>query len=991
MFKSLNGNCKLFLLISFLSVFSESKSQLQPCTYNNTTVCPGITYRFNYSVALSTSGSPTSTNLVGSPSGSMPVTTQITNIGNGSYGSFGSIVTGANDPVAGGFSGGEDDYAIFFDPNNATSSSTVTVMLDLPCSFTNVRFRINDIDCSTPSWPTLTNNNRRDRVTILAYNKGVLVPTPSITAVAGASATFTIAGNVMLAKGQTTGSDNDNLGSAQIDFGSTYIDSIRIFYDEEICSLIPSSSTPAKPCSDFDPANRGIAVFAGFEIFVPCTISLSGNVFNDLNGLLGDNTVNGTGLGNPSSTQLYANLLDGSGNVVNTVPVSAGGAYTFNGVSRSTSYTVQLSTNQGTLFSPAPANALPAGWVNTGEFLGTGIGNDGTVNGRLPVTTGTTNITNANFGINSIPESAINVQSTIGNPGGFNSSLVPTAAFQTSTGANPNTNDANGGAVTQIRITAFPSNTNSITINGTVYTNGGACPPATVCTAWPGGGVTVSYTNGVGPSVPISVDPIEGNVDVVIPFAARDAAGAEDATPGSVTIPFRTIPLSGLVWNDADGSLTQNGGEQVINGTNSGGGLLTGAVLYANLIDPSGNVIATVPVQSNGTYNFPNVPQTTTNLVVQISSNQGVVGSLKPATSVPAGWGIVGENKNGQGGPGDATPNGEIIINAGAVTITQQNFAIERLPDSDPKSYIIAKPTLNSFLTLNGAGLTPGPLSGSDPEDGTLGNSNRIAITSLPTNNNQIWYSGVQITLGADGINPPSPSNPFIINSYNPALLQIRFTGNGSTGTSFTYAFRDAAGLQDPTPATYSLSWTGTLPVNLISFNAARSGNNSIINWNVESQIDLKEYYVESSNNGREPFTRIAVIAANNQNAGSYYYSDINASGRSATVYYRLKMIDNNGTEKISKIVLVRFEKGISVDVRPTIINAGEPVSISVATTDQNIFTVKLINMNGQVMQTKSLNSGSSIQIETTNLSKGIYIIRISGIQSESTERIIVQ
>ncbi|MGF2413025.1 MAG: hypothetical protein ACQUYJ_11915, partial [Ferruginibacter sp.] len=70
----------------------------------------------------------------------------------------------------------------------------------------------------------------------------------------------------------------------------------------------------------------------------------------------------------------------------------------------------------------------------------------------------------------------------------------------------------------------------------------------------PGAGVTVPYTNGTGPSQAISVDPIEGNVDVVIPFASIDNAGREDATPGSVTIPFRTITLAGTVFNDLNGN-----------------------------------------------------------------------------------------------------------------------------------------------------------------------------------------------------------------------------------------------------------------------------------------------------------------------------------------------------------------------------------------------------------------------------------------------------
>ncbi len=52
------------------------------------------------------------------------------------------------------------------------------------------------------------------------------------------------------------------------------------------------------------------------------TISLSGNVFNDIGGLVANANVDGTGIGLPSGTQLYANLVSG-GVVVGTVPVAA--------------------------------------------------------------------------------------------------------------------------------------------------------------------------------------------------------------------------------------------------------------------------------------------------------------------------------------------------------------------------------------------------------------------------------------------------------------------------------------------------------------------------------------------------------------------------------------------------------------------------------------------------------------------------------------------
>ena len=59
------------------------------------------------------------------------------------------------------------------------------------------------------------------------------------------------------------------------------------------------------------------------------TISLNGNVFNDVGGLVANANVDGTGIGLPSGTQLYANLLNAAVSVVGIVPVTADGTYSF--------------------------------------------------------------------------------------------------------------------------------------------------------------------------------------------------------------------------------------------------------------------------------------------------------------------------------------------------------------------------------------------------------------------------------------------------------------------------------------------------------------------------------------------------------------------------------------------------------------------------------------------------------------------------------------
>ena len=128
---------------------------------------------------------------------------------------------------------------------------------------------------------------------------------------------------------------------------------------------------------------------------------ISGNVFIDPQTT--DNNINQS-FGNPNARTnagglLYANLISG-GLVIATTQVSVNGDYLFDNVPVG-SYTVQLSSNPGVVGLPQPGTALPANWVNTGEFIGASAGTDGTINGVSSVITISPSviISEVNFGI----------------------------------------------------------------------------------------------------------------------------------------------------------------------------------------------------------------------------------------------------------------------------------------------------------------------------------------------------------------------------------------------------------------------------------------------------------------------------------------------------------------------------------------------------------------------------------------------------------------
>jgi hypothetical protein len=133
-------------------------------------------------------------------------------------------------------------------------------------------------------------------------------------------------------------------------------------------------------------------------------IEITGTVFEDTNRLT-DNTVNGTGT---DAGGLYANLVNPSTQaVIACVPVNVDGSYRFvttNGVEQNTAHDVILTRTAQDVGVTLGEATLPTTWVSTGEHVGADSGSDGTIDGRLSLTTTDIGVTEVNFGIVQVPD-----------------------------------------------------------------------------------------------------------------------------------------------------------------------------------------------------------------------------------------------------------------------------------------------------------------------------------------------------------------------------------------------------------------------------------------------------------------------------------------------------------------------------------------------------------------------------------------------------------
>ena len=187
--------------------------------------------------------------------------------------------------------------------------------------------------------------------------------------------------------------------------------------------------------------------------------------------------------------------------------------------------------------------------------------------------------------------------------------------------------------------------------------------------------------------------------------------------------------------------------------------------------------------------------------------------------------------------------------------------------------------------------------------------------------------------------------------------------------------FSDFTGTSDISP----------LPVVLGSFEAVKEAETSAgIYWNTVSEKNSSHFIIERATEfGKfEPIEKVKA-AGNSQKAINYRYSDVNVAEilNANTVFYRLKMVDLDGTYEYSQVKTVYFGKEAdpSITVYPVPFN--NELSIFIAANQDSEGAIEVLNIMGKVCyqsnyQVKAGGDKVSLQ-ELASLPAGVYLVRV--------------
>ncbi len=203
------------------------------------------------------------------------------------------------------------------------------------------------------------------------------------------------------------------------------------------------------------------------------------------------------------------------------------------------------------------------------------------------------------------------------------------------------------------------------------------------------------------------------------------------------------------------------------------------------------------------------------------------------------------------------------------------------------------------------------------------------------------------------------------LSAYNGQTIQIGFEGVSDYGNSI--------GLDD-----VNISYLGTVPVTMLSFDATRAGKSNNLTWVTTNEINSSKFEIERSTNGINYVSIGSVIAIGNT-ASKQTYRFMDANPTKGNNFYRIKSIDVDNSYKISAVRNVKNLGFVEMQINPNPVIASI-MNISLEAEANEKASIVITDLSGRKVYNGTTNviaGSNNIPVNVNNLIKGIYLVTI--------------
>ena len=216
----------------------------------------------------------------------------------------------------------------------------------------------------------------------------------------------------------------------------------------------------------------------------------------------------------------------------------------------------------------------------------------------------------------------------------------------------------------------------------------------------------------------------------------------------------------------------------------------------------------------------------------------------------------------------------------------------------------------------------------------------------------QWYYNGVQI--------------------LNDTLNYTYTTGNGVYTCIVTYKNGNSVS---------SNSVNVALPVTLTYFKVQGGKLYNTLSWQTATEINTSHFNIQRSTTGKD-FTTIGKVPA--KGASEYTFND-NEKSAAKTLYYRLEIVDKDGTisySEVRELSIINYQLSITPN----------PAKDFVTISGTNLKQVKLLDNLGRIVTVKDVTNSNTISIPVNHIGKGIYIVQATFKDgSIKTEKVVIE
>jgi hypothetical protein len=279
---------------------------------------------------------------------------------------------------------------------------------------------------------------------------------------------------------------------------------------------------------------------------------------------------------------------------------------------------------------------------------------------------------------------------------------------------------------------------------------------------------------------------------------------------------------------------------------------------------------------------------------------------------------------------------------------------------------VVASPlTTRKYLSISNA---------NDPIIPYLGGSSVVGANFLPAETSAFniatfkGYSGSILTSGT------TMGSPIVIEYSYLSGQVVHIKGN-------------AGHTADATEKGYIKSYFSNcdaLPIALLSFSSKKTQQGILLNWTTANEVNSSKFIIQHSTDG-SVFKSIGTVKALGSGASSYEFTDNTPAN--GIYYYRLQIIDKDGSGSYSKVVCVNFGDNEFLSISPNPVKDFAIINFS-KTVDKA--TIAVYDLTGKTVLIQAITGTNTFKLNTQTWTNGVYRITVNTAKGIFNEKLLI-